>query len=446
MRSAKIVVGLLCGLLSGCGAIYQSPRVTEVEGKVQIVAITPTTLQQANSVRYQPKSLPAVFDANAGFGTPRGVGSLPDAPSEATIEAAFVEERLPPPVPPTPYRIGQGDVLAISLPNVAAAAQGGGPTQLRRDQYAVQNDGAVALPDLGRLQVGGLSLPEAEEALFNRLVERQLNPSFSIEVAEFRSSRVSVGGLVRSPGTLSIGLTPLYLDEALSNVGGVTLSDDETVVVRLYRGGELYAVPLRSIYAMSGVDRIALLPGDSLFVDASVDLEAARKYFEEQIKIADLRQAGRIAAVQELNSEVALRRAALNEERDNFNARAEFDAIDRDFVFLTGEVAKQGRYPLPFDRQASLADALYGNAEGINTETGNVAEIYVLRASPDGLGLVTAWNLDARDATNLVLATRFEMRPNDVVFVAEQPVTRWGRVIRQITPTLITTSITQATN
>jgi polysaccharide export outer membrane protein len=30
-----------------------------------------------------------------------------------------------------------------------------------------------------------------------------------------------------------------------------------------------------------------------------------------------------------------------------------------------------------------------------------------------------------------------ELRPGDVIFVAEQPVTRWNRVIDQITPSVI---------
>ena len=77
-----------------------------------------------------------------------------------------------------------------------------------------------------------------------------------------------------------------------------------------------------------------------------------------------------------------------------------------------------------------------------------MSQIYVLRASDDPreFGAVTAWNLDASNATNFTLAARFELRPNDVVFVAEQPVTRWSRVIRQITPSLITTSVAAATN
>jgi polysaccharide export outer membrane protein len=34
------------------------------------------------------------------------------------------------------------------------------------------------------------------------------------------------------------------------------------------------------------------------------------------------------------------------------------------------------------------------------------------------------------------------MRSNDIVFIAEQPVTRWNRVVQQIVPSLITAGAT----
>ena len=48
-------------------------------------------------------------------------------------------------------------------------------------------------------------------------------------------------------------------------------------------------------------------------------------------------------------------------------------------------------------------------------------------------------------ATALLMATRFELRPDDVIFVAEQPVTRWNRVIDQISPSLIAVPLDNAT-
>ena len=72
----------------------------------------------------------------------------------------------------------------------------------------------------------------------------------------------------------------------------------------------------------------------------------------------------------------------------------------------------------------------------------------MLRGSPDPreFGALTAWQLDGRNAANFLLATRFQLRPNDVIFVAEQPVTKWNRVITQITPSLINTAAAQSLN
>jgi len=110
-------------------------------------------------------------------------------------------------------------------------------------------------------------------------------------------------------------------------------------------------------------------------------------------------------------------------------------------------VTTPSRYPMPFRRQSSLADALYSSG-GFSSNTGNPSQIYVLRGTEDpaSFGAVTAYRLDARNAVNLTLATRFEMRPNDVVFIAEQPITRWNRVVQQIVPTLLTSGAAIATN
>lgn len=98
----------------------------------------------------------------------------------------------------------------------------------------------------------------------------------------------------------------------------------------------------------------------------------------------------------------------------------------------------QSRFALPFEQTATLADALYDEGSGFDTTVADVRQIYVLRASDDPreFGAVTAWQLDASNAVNLTLATRFELRPDDIIFIAEQPVTRWNRAISQILPSI----------
>lgn len=38
-------------------------------------------------------------------------------------------------------------------------------------------------------------------------------------------------------------------------------------------------------------------------------------------------------------------------------------------------------------------------------------------------GAATAWNLEVENIASMVIATRMELRPNDIIVAAEQPVT-----------------------
>ncbi|MGH1330198.1 MAG: polysaccharide biosynthesis/export family protein [Paracoccaceae bacterium] len=440
----------LAAFLSSCGVSYQSsdvkPGVSD-EAKVRVVQITPQTALVANRSAYRPQTIPAIFSQTAGGGSGlRGAGAIPEAAFEAETRPAALEMRVPPAVKTGAYRIGISDVLLLATPQAGSTVEelsGLLAAQNRRQGYTVQDDGAIAIPDVGRIPLAGLTLEEAEAELFQKLVENQIDPSFSLEIAEFNSKKVSIGGAVATPAVAPITLRPLYLDEALTAAGGVTVADQDYASVRIYRNGALYQIPLNELYSKTSLRRIQLIEGDSVFVDTAYELEQAARYFEEQIRIAEYRQSARSAALSALNSEVALRRNALNEARANFKTKLDLGGIKRDYVYLAGEIKTQSRYALPFEQKATLADALYDTAGGIPVETGNVREIYVLRGSTDPreFAAITAWQLDARNAAKLLLATRFELRPNDVIFVAEQPVTRWARVIRQITPALITTGV-----
>lgn len=433
-------------LLAGCGVAYQTPQVREGVSrgsKVQVVQITPETVLAANRSTFSPKALPAMFSATAGAGgSLRGAGAVPDTAFLPEGRPEALETRVPPPVQDGPYTIGVGDVVLLATPQAGSTVEelsGLLAAQNSRQGYTVQDDGAIAVPDVGRVPLAGLTLEEAEAVVFRRLVEAQIDPTFSLEIAEFNSKQVSIGGAVNTPTVAPITLTPLRLDQAIVAAGGITVADQDYATIRIYRDGTIYQIPLAEFYAQPDLQKLRLTDGDSVFVDTEYDLLKAQSYFSEQIQLATFRANIRSDAINELQAEVALRRADLQEARSNFETRLELDAVDRDYVYLTGEIAQQGRYPLPFDRKAVLADAIYGQGDGVPNQTANARNIYVLRGSPDPreFGSVTAWQLDARNAANLLLATRFELRPNDVVFVSEQPVTRWNRVVNQITPSII---------
>lgn len=444
-RSVIFVFGLF---LSGCGVIYVSPEVDASSDTVTVVPMTASAIQSANQSSYQPKSIPAVF-FQAVDPTSAGRVSVPSPePSLAAQSRPSGLALRPPPETVTgPYRIGVGDVVILATKTAGNTVQeltGFLAAQNSRQGYTVQDDGAIAVPDVGRIPLANLTLEEAEAQLFQSLVQNGIEPTFSLEIAEFNSQRVSLGGAVANPVIIPITLTPLFLDEALTRAGGFSSGDLEFASIRIYRAGTLYQIPLATYLARPEFQKTRLIAGDSVFVDTSFELDKAQAYFQEQIALAQFRQQGRTLALSELNSEIELRRAVLSERRSNFEALIALDAVDRDYVYLSGEVTRPGRFPLPFGRVATLADALF-SGDGFSSETGNPSQIYVLRGAAGTAG-VTAWQLDARNVANLVLATQMELRPNDIIFIAEQPVTKWNRTVQQIVPSLITSGTSLATN
>lgn len=452
MKNILMLPILLIGL-TACGTIYRSSDVVagaSDSSNVRVLPVTAETILQANQSSYTPKTLPAVFSMTAGTGGGlRSAGNLPEPPAKPELPPSSLALRLPPPADPGPYTIGIGDVVLLSTPSAGstvAELSGLLAAQNSRQGYTVQDDGTINIPNVGRIRIAGQTIDEAETDLFKTLVENQIDPTFSLEIAEFNSRRVSIGGAVGSPAVVPVALTPLYLDEALAAAGGIQVEDLDYASVRLYREGTMYQIPLNELLAQSDLRRTRLVEGDSIFVDTEYELSRAESYFEQQIRISEARLTSRRIALDQLSSEVALRRGQLNEARANYASQIELGREDRDYVYLTGEVDRQSRYPLPYGRRAKLADALYDGAGGIAPKTGDISQVYVLRASADPreFGAVTAWHLNLRNAANIALMTKFELRPDDVLFVAEQPVTKWGRTISQITPSLITASVAAA--
>ena len=355
----------------------------------------------------------------------------------------------PPPGAQTPYRIGVGDVVLLATKTgatTAAELSGLLAAENRRQGYTVQDDGSIAVPDVGRVRIAGMTLEEAEPVVLQALLSRQIDPSFSIEIAEFNARRVSVGGAVVSPGVVPVTLTPLTLDATIASVGGVKVADRNSAVIRIYREGRLYQIPVEEFLRNPDLQKTRLMDGDSVFVDADFDLDRAEAYFAEQIQLAEFKQSSRQAALSALSTEVSLRRDALTEERDLFSKRLELGAEDQDFVYLAGELRTPGRMTLPFEQRPTVADAIYGGGGGVLSRTGNPRQIYVLRGSPDPreFGGITAWHIDGGTPSGMVMVTRMELRPDDVIFVAEQPVTRWNRAIDQISPSLIAIPLNDA--
>ena len=428
--------------VQGCGVAYIAPQVDAGDSHVTLRQLTFETVASANQAAHVPHQIPHAFFQSVGATTALGtIGDLPDVrvPPGPTV----LTTRIPDSTDPGPYTIGVGDVLMLATKVGIPSGDGLQAAQHQRQTYTVQDDGAIAVPEVGRVPVTGLTLAEAEGQVFSSFVAARIDPTFSVEIAEFHASQVALGGAVASPMMIPITLTPLYLDEAVTRAGGFSAQNGAETSIRIYRDGSLYQIPLGRYLDDPSLQKIRLVSGDSVYVDTTYELDRAKDYFEQRIVLSQARQQAKAQALAALSAEINIQRATLADQREAFQERVALDAVPRDYVYLTGEVSAPGRFALPFGRTASLADALYAQG-GFLSQTGNPAQIYILRA--DGQGAVTAWQLDARNIANLVVATQVVMQPNDIVFIAEQPVTRWNRVVQQIVPSLITSGAGLATD
>jgi polysaccharide export outer membrane protein len=112
-------------------------------------------------------------------------------------------------------------------------------------------------------------------------------------------------------------------------------------------------------------------------------------------------------------------------------------------VFVVGEVRQQTARVMVKGRM-TLAEALYGTGSslapneaggqgGLEPQVSNPGKIYVIRGD---FSAPQIFKLDASSADAMLLATAFQLKPRDVVYVSTYVVARWSRVMNQIVPTV----------
>lgn len=132
-------------------------------------------------------------------------------------------------------QIASGDVLEISI--AAGLAEEG------VNSYAARVDGRgdIEIPEVGRLNVGGVKLPEAEAMIKTQLISRQYyrNPSVVITMKQRKEIEVTVVGAVKEEGTFQLRSGSAGVLHALSMAKGLAEDAGTEVEVRLPEGAVL---------------------------------------------------------------------------------------------------------------------------------------------------------------------------------------------------------------
>ena len=217
-----------------------------------------------------------------------------------------------------------------------------------------------------------MTVAELRSVLTARLSKYIKNPQLDVRVAGFRSQKLYVVGEVLQPGILPLTDQPMTIADAVNLAGGLTPNAHKGGV-NVSRKGQVYEVDLTALYDLA---------------DASQNLTL---------------QNGDIVNVPDRSQQK---------------------------VYMMGEVYKPGSVEI-INGRLNLAAAL-GEVGGVNQTTANSSRIYVVRHSDSEQPQV--FQLNAEYAYGMLLAERFAMQPQDVVFVDTAGVSKWNRVISQILP------------
>jgi polysaccharide export outer membrane protein len=161
-------------------------------------------------------------------------------------------------VPNSEVLIGDGDLLQVSLygqPDYSA-------------QVRVDGEGQITLPLIGKVKVGGLSPPQAEELVGNCLKDKGYfkDPQVSILDREFANQGISVLGEVAKPGVYPI-LGHRKLFDLISAAGGTSpTAGREVLISHRSNPGKTQTVTLSSDSKQAMDANVDVYPGDTVVV------------------------------------------------------------------------------------------------------------------------------------------------------------------------------------
>lgn len=276
-----------------------------------------------------------------------------------------------PPADPSPYtyRIGPGDELRIIVwadPERTQLASGAGGGADRG--LVVNEHGHIFYPFVGALRVSGQSSAQVRAALTDQLRNFISDPQVEVSIAAFNAHQATITGVVGTAGPVTLTNIPRRLLDVVNSAGFQEDSDLGQVVLR--RRGTAHIVNLRAFIdqGVPGQNPI-IMPGDVIHVPRM---------------------------------------------RDNK-------------IFTFGEIATR-EIALRTDVPVSLTEVL-AQVGGIDRIRADSRGIFVFRRTaetPDGFDV---FQFNLQSATALVLATDFKMAPLDIVFVTNDPITRWNDTV-----------------
>ena len=236
----------------------------------------------------------------------------------------------------------------------------------------IDSEGFLVFENVGKVKAAGRTLDELKNEIENliQLVPDSQN-AFQIQITNFASQKALLTPHGKPGVLIPITNTPAKLSEVLTQ-NGLSIDANNITQISLQRDDRTYEFSLDDLLAPGRPD-IYLQPEDHISAQVL-------PYKENK-------------------------------------------------VFILGGVSPQIFKINPANRE-TLADVLFTSGGPLSASSAKRSEVYLLRGSDP----VVAYHLDAQSPTRLIVADAMELRPNDILYVAEQPIISFNRALATIVP------------
>ena len=239
--------------------------------------------------------------------------------------------------------------------------------------YTISPNGGVTLPYVGEIQVQDKTKEEAKQFINEVLKGFYQEPETIVKIEAYNSSYVYLTGSVNRPTSILLSEQPLKLLDSLMRAGYVKDQKTFNKKALLRRGNEVYDIDLYQLLELNKTElNIYLRKEDVLHIQES----------------------------------------------------------DVDQAYAFGEFNRPG--PVPVYKDLTLTELLA--TQGINQGTAKQKAIYVLREDVTKFLHIDIYEIDLRNPGALIVANKFYILPNDIVFIPSTRLVEWNKVISLLTP------------
>jgi polysaccharide export outer membrane protein len=396
------------------------------------------------------------------------------------LDAQMATELTPPPTGTPPiYRIGAGDVLAITrvLPEVTDEGSVNDVPNTRA--LVVASNGNVRLLGAGDVDVGGLTTGEAIEEISAELLRNGLNPNIELSIQANNSKPLRLIGDLPTAveeRLIPISEAPVRLVDVVSRLGLQT-PPGRDYLIEIRREGERYGVLLNDFLGSESRAPIYLHPNDTIRIQvqesapdfalnivgfnsqsvavssvsgdgASVELPVT----SEPLELVDAVNAAGISVDSEKDVlariirngqeyRVSVRQALIDQpSRKIFlqsGDRIVFEPIvfEKQNVMITGAGTSPQLIEIEQISRPTLSDAVFRSSALADAES-DLKQVFLLRQDENEANKFDAYYLDLSNPTRLALANELQLRPDDIIFISDQPASQFTRVVGRITTAL----------